>query len=179
VDAARYLDEPGTSAEALRQTFTDDRNGVLFTSLWGTLAEGVSFDGDDARTVAVVGVPYPHLDARAEAVQDAYGRVFGDRDDRHNEDAGWRYAVEIPTVRKTRQAMGRVIRSPDDFGVRMLVDRRYTKESRTAMRKYSVNPTFPAEERRELVDIDPEKLRVSMLNFYTDLDAYDGTPPRP
>ncbi|UHH26871.1 ATP-dependent DNA helicase [Halobacterium noricense] len=179
VDAARYLDEPGTSAEDLRQTFTDDRNGVLFTSLWGTLAEGVSFDGDDARTVAVVGVPYPHLDARAEAVQDAYGRVFGDRDDRRNEDAGWRYAVEIPTVRKTRQAMGRVIRSPDDFGVRMLVDRRYTKESRTAMRKYSVNPTFPAEERRELVDIDPEKLRVSMLNFYTDLDAYDGTPPRP
>jgi DNA excision repair protein ERCC-2 len=30
-----------------------------------------------------------------------------------------------------------------------------------------------------LVDIDPEKLRVSMLNFYTDLDAYDGQPPHP
>nr|WP_275542348.1 helicase C-terminal domain-containing protein [Halorubrum halodurans] len=29
--------------------------------MWGTLAEGVSFDGDDARTVVVVGVPYPHL----------------------------------------------------------------------------------------------------------------------
>jgi DNA excision repair protein ERCC-2 len=176
----RYLDEPGVSAEELRQSFVDDRNAALFTSLWGTLAEGVSFDGDDARTVAVVGVPYPHLDARAEAVQDAYDRAFGDREDaRRNEDAGWRYAVEIPTVRKTRQAIGRVIRSPEDFGVRMLVDRRYTQSSRTEMRKYSVNPTFPPEDRAELVDIDPGKLRFSMLNFYGDLDAYDGDPPGP
>lgn len=180
VDAARYLDEPGVAAEELRQSFVADRNGALFTSLWGTLAEGVSFDGDDARTVAVVGVPYPHLDARAEAVQDAYDRAFGDREDsRRNEDAGWRYAVEIPTVRKTRQAIGRVIRSPEDFGVRMLVDRRYTAGSRTEMRKYSVNSTFPPEDRSELVDIDPEKLRFSMLNFYGDLDAYDGDPPSP
>jgi DNA excision repair protein ERCC-2 len=179
VDATRYLDEPGVGAEELRQEFVADGDGVLFTSLWGTLAEGVSFDGDDARTVAVVGVPYPHLDARAEAVQDAYARTFDDRDDDRKGDAGWRYAVEIPTVRKTRQAMGRVIRSPEDFGVRLLVDRRYTKASRTELRKYSVNSTFPPEERRELVDVDPERLRVSMLNFYTDLDAYDGSPPQP
>ncbi|WP_232703619.1 ATP-dependent DNA helicase [Halobacterium wangiae] len=180
VEAARYLDEPGVAAEDLRQSFVADRNGALFTSLWGTLAEGVSFDADDARTVAVVGVPYPHLDARAEAVQDAYDRAFGDREGaRRTEDPGWRYAVEIPTVRKTRQAIGRVIRSPEDFGVRMLVDRRYTSGSRTEMRKYSVNPTFPPEDRQELVDIDPEKLRFSMLNFYGDLDAYDGDPPSP
>ncbi|MFB6072272.1 MAG: ATP-dependent DNA helicase [Halobacterium sp.] len=180
VAASRYLDEPGVAAEDLRQSFVADRNGVLFTSLWGTLAEGVSFDGEDARTVAVVGVPYPHLDERAEAVQDAYSRAFDGRDDaRHSEDAGWRYAVEIPTVRKTRQAIGRVIRSPEDYGVRMLVDRRYTKRSRTEMRKYSVNPTFPPEDRQELVDIDPGKLRFSMLNFYGDLDAYDGDPPSP
>jgi len=174
VDATRYLDEPGTSAEELRQAFVADENGVLFTSLWGTLAEGVSFEGEDARTVAVVGVPYPRLDARAEAVQDAYDEAF-DR-----EDAGWRYAVEIPTVRKTRQALGRVIRSPDDYGVRMLVDRRYTADSRTSMRKYSVNPSFPAEERAELVDVEPSKLKFATLNFYGDVDAWGPEgPPRP
>ncbi|WP_272904625.1 ATP-dependent DNA helicase [Halobacterium rubrum] len=185
----RYLDEPGVAAEDLRQEFVADRSGALFTSLWGTLAEGVSFDGDDARTVAVVGVPYPHLDARAEAVQDAYATAFADRDEKGGDgggrrrrgsgDAGWRYAVEIPTVRKTRQAMGRVIRSPEDFGVRMLVDRRYTAASRTGMRKYSVNATFPPEERAEMVDVDPEKLRFSLLNFYGDMEAYDGDPPSP
>ena len=69
VSETLYLDEPGVRAEDLRERFTADDNGVLLTSLWGTLTEGVSFDGDDARTVAVVGVPYPHLDDRQEAVQ--------------------------------------------------------------------------------------------------------------
>ena len=175
VDGTFYLDEPGVSVEEDRQSFVAEDDGIMFTSLWGTLAEGVSFDGDDARTVAVVGVPYPHLDERAQAIQDAYDEAFGNR----AEDAGWRYAVEIPTVRKTRQAIGRVLRSPEDFGVRALVDRRYTQESRTAMREYSVNTTFPPEERRELVEIEPAKLKFAMLNFYQDMDAWDGPPPEP
>ncbi len=189
VEGTRYLDEPGVAAEELRQEFVADQNGALFTSLWGTLAEGVSFDGDDARTVAVVGVPYPHLDARAEAVQDAYATAFADRDAksgdgggrrrRGSEDAGWRYAVEIPTVRKTRQAMGRVIRSPEDFGVRVLVDKRYTQAGEREMGKYSVRETFPVEERGEMLDIAPEKLKFAMLNFFTDNDAWTGDPPTP
>jgi DNA excision repair protein ERCC-2 len=175
LDVTRYLDEPGVSVEERRQAFVQETDAAMFTSLWGTLAEGVSFDGDDARTVAVVGVPYPRLDDRAEAVQAAYDEAFGNR----AEDAGWRYAVEIPTVRKTRQAIGRVLRSPEDFGVRALIDRRYTRDSRTEMREYSVNTTFPPEERREFVDVEPEKLKYAMLNFYRDLDAWDGPPPEP
>ncbi|AXG11721.1 ATP-dependent DNA helicase [Haloplanus rubicundus] len=146
---------------------------TLFTSLWGTLGEGVSFDGDDARTVVVVGVPYPNLSERLEAVQDAYDRVYDDR-----REAGWRYAVEIPTIRKTRQALGRVIRSPDDFGVRILLDKRYTRAARD-MGKYGVRDSFPPEERDELIDVAPEKLKFAILNFYADLDAYDGDPPAP
>ncbi|MBO4249598.1 ATP-dependent DNA helicase, partial [Halomicrobium sp. IBSBa] len=130
------------------------------TSLWGTLGEGVSYDGDDARTVVVVGVPYPHLDDRMDAVQDAYDTTFGDGED----DAGWRYAVEIPTVRKTRQALGRVVRSPDDFGARILLDKRYTEAAEMEMHDYAVRGTFPPEERREMVDIGPEKLKFAMLN---------------
>jgi len=174
LDGPCYLDRPGEPAEDLRATFVAKDDAVLCTSLWGTLPEGVSFDGDDARTVAVVGVPYPRLDRRAEAVQDAYDEAFDE------DESGWRYGVEIPTVRKTRQALGRVIRSPDDYGVRMLVDRRYTADSRTAMRKYSVNPTFPPEERAEMVDVDPGKLKFATLNFYRDVDAWgpDG-PPEP
>jgi len=175
VSATRYLDEPGTQARDLRQAFTDGDDGVLYTSLWGTLGEGVSYDGDDARTVVVVGVPYPHLDDRMDAVQDAYDVAFGDDED----DAGWRYAVEIPTVRKTRQALGRVVRSPEDFGARILLDKRYTEAAEMEMHDYAVRGTFPPEERREMVDIGPEKLKFAMLNFYQDMDAYDGAPPKP
>ncbi|APW97032.1 helicase [Halobiforma lacisalsi AJ5] len=168
-----YTDEPGVAVEDLRQEFVADDDAVLCTSLWGTLAEGVSFDGDDARTVLVVGVPYPHLDDRAEAVQEAYDAAF------EGTDTGWRYAVEIPTVRKTRQALGRVIRSPEDVGVRALLDRRYSRRAKSDLKRYSVNGTFPHEEREELIDIDPEKLKFSMLNFFGDHDAYDGEPPAP
>ncbi|MFC6827086.1 ATP-dependent DNA helicase [Halopelagius fulvigenes] len=167
------LDEAGTPTEELRQKFVARDGAVLLTSLWGTLAEGVSFDGDDARTVVVVGVPYPHLSERMEAIQDAYDRAYGDR-----RKAGWRYAVEIPTIRKTRQALGRVIRSPEDFGVRVVADKRYTRAS-SEMGKYGVRSTFPPEERAELVDVAPEKLKFAMLNFYADHDAYDGAPPTP
>jgi DNA excision repair protein ERCC-2 len=171
-----YLDEPGTPARELRETFATDGDGVLFTSLWGTLGEGVSYDGDDARTVAVVGVPYPHLDDRMAAVQRAYEATFGGAAD---EDAGWRYAVEIPTVRKTRQALGRVVRSPEDFGARILLDGRYTERAEIEMAEYAVRGAFPPEERAEMVDVDPEKLKFGLLNFYQDVDAYDGDPPTP
>jgi DNA excision repair protein ERCC-2 len=196
-DATPYLDRPGVRAEALREEFVADDRGVLFTSLWGTLTEGVSYDGDDARTVVVVGVPYPHLDDRMDAVQRAYAGAFGEggaggtgnsgaegtggrgAGAAGNEDAGWRYAVEIPTVRKTRQALGRVVRSPEDFGARVLVDERYTLAGSSELGEYSVNGTFPDEERAEMIDVGPGKLKYAMLNFYADVDAWDGDPPEP
>ena len=177
VDADLYLDRPGERAEDLREEFTAGEHGALFTSLWGTLAEGVSFDDDDARTVCVVGVPYPHLDDRMEAVQDAYATAFGDGSG--YDDPGWTYAVEIPTIRKTRQALGRVVRSPEDFGTRVLIDERYTERARREMRKYSVASSFPAEERAEHIDIAGEKLRFALLNFYQDMDAWGDDPPTP
>ncbi|QSG12579.1 Rad3-related DNA helicase [Halapricum desulfuricans] len=178
-DAKRYLDEPATPANELREEFTGGDDGVLFSSLWGTLTEGVSYDGDDARTVVVVGVPYPHLDDRMDAVQQAYQVAFGGEGPDGDDEAGWRYAVEIPTVRKTRQALGRVVRSPTDFGARILVDRRYTRDAEIEMRDYAVRKTFPPEERAEMIDVEPEKLKFGLLNFYHDLGAYDGDPPKP
>jgi DNA excision repair protein ERCC-2 len=69
-----------------------------------------------------------------------------------------------------------VVRGPADYGVRVLLDERYTN---AGMRKYSVRDAFPLEERKELIDVAPEKLKFGMLNFYTDHDAYDGPPPQP
>lgn len=175
-DTRLFLDRPGEAATGLREQFTDADDAALLTSLWGTLTEGVSFDGDDARTVGVVGVPYPHLDDRRRAVQAAYEEAFADRP---VADPGWQYAIEVPTVRKTRQAIGRVLRSPDDIGVRLLFDSRYTAAGREDLGKYSVHDSFPTDLREELVDVDPAKVKYSLLNFYRDHDLYSGRPPRP
>jgi DNA excision repair protein ERCC-2 len=176
-DSTLHLDRAGVRAEGMRQDFIASEDATLFTSLWGTLTEGVSFDADDARTVAVVGVPYPYLDDRLRAVESAYGEAFGTGGT--DDDAGWRYAVEIPTIRKTRQALGRVLRSPEDFGARLLLDERYTERATREMGKYAVRDTFPPEERAEITDVEPEKLKFALLNFYSDMDAYEGPPPTP
>jgi len=170
LDREVYLDRPGARVQDLKERFVADSDAALFTSLWGTLTEGVSFDGNDARSVVVVGVPYPRLDDRAEAVQAAYDAAFDDPD------AGWEYAVEVPTIRKTRQALGRALRSPTEVGTRILIDRRYTAAD---MGEYSVRGTFPEEERSELIDVEPEKLRFALLNFYGEHGAWDGDPPAP
>ncbi|MFB6188051.1 MAG: helicase C-terminal domain-containing protein [Halobacteriaceae archaeon] len=173
IEADRFLDEPETSAQAVKESFIASENAVLCTSLWGTLTEGVSFDDDAAHSVVVVGVPYPKLTDRMQAVQDAYNNEYTSED----HDVGWRYAVEIPTIRKTRQALGRVLRSPDEIGTRILLDRRYTRQSTDDMGKYSVYSTFPPGEREEFIDIQPEKLKYALYNFFSDHEAWSGDPP--
>ncbi|WP_370574032.1 helicase C-terminal domain-containing protein, partial [Methanomethylovorans sp.] len=78
------------------------------------------------------------------------------------------YAVQIPTIRKIRQAMGRVVRSPADYGVRILLDGRFTTDSPNKFRKFSVFEVFPPEEREEFIDVSPEKVKYSLLNFFQD-----------
>jgi DNA excision repair protein ERCC-2 len=72
-----------------------------------------------------------------------------------------------------------VVRSPEDFGARVLVDKRYTHAGEREMGDYTVRETFPPEQRKEMIDVAPEKLRFGLLNFYSDVDAYNGDPPTP
>jgi DNA excision repair protein ERCC-2 len=172
LDRPVLVDAAGVQTQPLRETFLETADAVLCTSLWGTLTEGVSFDDDAARAVAVVGVPYPHLSERRRLVQAAYDAAVS-----HDPDAGWRYAVEIPTVRRIRQALGRIIRGPDDYGVRLLLDERYTRAGMT-MGQYAVRGSFPQHERAEMIDVDPAKVRYAVRTFFTECDAYpDGPPP--
>jgi DNA excision repair protein ERCC-2 len=155
VDAELLLDRVGESARAIRRELEDDGHKAVLTYLWGTLTEGVDFPDDVARTAVVVGVGYPYLSDRKRAVENAYDDEFGD---------GWKYAVEAPTVRKTRQALGRVVRSPDDYGVRILADARYRDDA--DMGDYGVRDAFPEEESEEFVDVDADKIKYAMYNFW-------------
>ena len=155
VDAELVLDRVGESARSVRRSLEEDGKRAVLTYLWGTLTEGVDFPDDVARTAVVVGVGYPYLSDRKRAVESAYEEEFGD---------GWKYAVEAPTVRKTRQALGRVVRSPDDYGVRILADARYRDD--TDMGSYGVRDAFPQNERDEFVDVDADKIKYAMHNFW-------------
>jgi len=156
-----FLDEVGVSAQDIREKFFNigEKGGkaVLISYMWGTLTEGVDYKDGRGRTVVIVGVGYPALNDRMRAIEAAYDIEYG---------RGWDYAIEIPTIRKVRQAMGRVVRSPLDYGARVLLDSRYLSSSTRRLGKYSVYNHFPPEEREEIIDVEPGRVKYSLLNFF-------------
>ncbi|CAD6492213.1 MAG: hypothetical protein ANIMEMIM_00288 [Candidatus Argoarchaeum ethanivorans] len=161
-----FLDEIGISAQSVREKFfkigEDEGKAVLITYLWGTLTEGVDYHNGRSRCVVVIGVGYPALNDRMRAIESAYEVEFGN---------GWNYAVQVPTIRKVRQAMGRVIRSPQDFGLQVLLDARYTAGSAKKLRRFSVHNAFPEDERLELIDVVPHRVKYAVMNFFSDLQS--------
>jgi DNA excision repair protein ERCC-2 len=159
-----FLDEAGVSAQEIREEFfrIGEQGGkaLLITYLWGTLSEGVDFRDSRGRTVIVVGVGYPALNDRIKAVESAYDAVFGCGE-------GWEFAVQVPTIRKVRQAMGRVVRSPEDYGVRILLDSRYQGSQLRKLGKFSVFGYFPPEEKREFIDIAPRDVGNLVEEFFS------------
>lgn len=132
---------------------------IMCTYIGGSLAEGVDFRDDRARTVVIVGIGYTPKDMLTYADITAYKVKFG-------EDIGWKYVVQVPTIRKTRQAMGRVIRSGTDYGVRILMDIRYNPRG-----YLSVHSLFPEVERREFKNIDSKGIKGQLIKDFKELSV--------
>ncbi|MFB6303151.1 MAG: ATP-dependent DNA helicase [Haloferacaceae archaeon] len=154
LDKPVLLDESSADrvTEALKAEFFDGPGKVLVTSLRGTLTEGVDYRGDRLRAAVVCGVPIIDTSSpRTRAVVEAYDRTFGD---------GFETALVVPAVRKARQALGRVIRGPDERGVRVLVDERYARDVWNGVREH-----LPAHERAEFTPTTPDMLDLGLDRF--------------
>jgi DNA excision repair protein ERCC-2 len=146
------LDESSDDAatESLKSEFFEGEPKVLVTSLRGTLTEGVDYSGDRLGAAVVCGVPIVNTASpRTRAVQTAYDRVFGE---------GFERALVVPAVRKARQALGRVIRGPDEVGVRVLVDARYARDGWDSVREY-----LPSDEYQP---VSPDMLDLGLDRFW-------------
>lgn len=155
VEKPVLLDESSADdvTEDLKAEFFGGESKVLVTSLRGTLTEGVDYEGDRLHAAVVCGVPIINTASpRTKAVRTAYDRAFGD---------GFVYALTVPAVRKARQALGRVIRGPEEVGVRVLVDSRYARNSWDSVRGY-----FPETEREEFQPVSPDMLSLGLERFW-------------
>ena len=63
----------------------------------------------------IIGIPYPRPTAKHKAFTRYCEIVFGD---------GFEHASKIPATRRIRQAIGRLIRSENDAGAAIILDRR-------------------------------------------------------
>jgi DNA excision repair protein ERCC-2 len=91
------------------------RGKVLLAVMGGRLSEGIDFPETSLEVVIVPGIPYPKPNAQTKSLVEYFERKFG---------RGWEFAVEVPTSRRLLQAVGRVIRGPDDVGGVAVLDYR-------------------------------------------------------
>jgi DNA excision repair protein ERCC-2 len=105
--------EIGRLVDAFRR---DPRPGPLLLGvLGGRLSEGLDYPGKDMEHMLLFGIPYPRPSARSQALIHHYDAKSGN---------GWMVAVHNPVGRTLRQAVGRLVRSPDDRGTALILDER-------------------------------------------------------
>ena len=110
------LDEAGRQDFLAR--FQPDRQQTLlgFAVLGGVFGEGVDLAGTRLIGAAIVGPGLPQVGPRQEQLRDYFERTRG---------SGFDYAYRYPGMNKVLQAAGRVIRTPQDRGVVLLIDDRF------------------------------------------------------
>ncbi|MBZ5488871.1 ATP-dependent DNA helicase [Halomonas aquamarina] len=104
--------------EAFLQRFTPGGRGIGFAVLGGAFAEGVDLPGDRLIGAFIATLGLPPFNTFNEALKARLSARFGQGDD---------YTYRIPGMIKVIQAAGRVIRSPTDEGVVVLMDDRFAQ----------------------------------------------------
>ena len=89
---------------------------VGFAVMGGIFGEGIDLVGERLVGAIVVGVGLPQICLERELVRAYYDE---------QELAGFDFSYTYPGMNRVLQAAGRVIRSPEDRGVVLLVDRRF------------------------------------------------------
>jgi DNA excision repair protein ERCC-2 len=91
-----------------------------FCVMGGVFGEGIDLTGRSLIGCAVVGVGLPQVNPRQEMLRRYYDDTGG---------CGFDFAYRFPGMNKVLQAAGRVIRTPEDEGVVLLIDDRFSQES--------------------------------------------------
>lgn len=81
----------------------------------GRVSEGIDFPGDELEVEILEGIPYPKPNAKQRALLHYYEIKFG---------RGWEYTVKAPVTRRLLQTLGRLIRTEEDTGIALILDKR-------------------------------------------------------
>jgi DNA excision repair protein ERCC-2 len=102
--------------ESFLAKFTNETASIGLAVLGGIFAEGIDLPGEQLVGVTVIGVGFPGLSIERDLLV-----TYFDQKER----PGFDYAYRYPGMQRVLQAVGRLIRSEDDQGAALLVDRRF------------------------------------------------------
>ncbi len=92
---------------------------IGFVVLGGVFSEGIDLIGDRLKGAIIVGVGLPKISFERKLIEEYFNEIG---------EPGFHYAYTFPGMNKVIQAMGRVIRTEEDKGTIMLLDKRYRSE---------------------------------------------------
>lgn len=99
--------------EEFLRAFNEDNNIIGFTVVGGMFSEGVDLPGDKLIGAIIVGVGFPMVSIENNIISEYF------------EENGFDYSYTYPGINKVLQSAGRVIRTENDKGRVLLIDRRY------------------------------------------------------
>jgi len=113
-----YEGMSGDKAREILDNFKKETNGILCASMSGRFAEGADFPGRELEAVVLVGIPFERVTTRTHLYISYYQKIYGP-------DRGRYYSYVIPALKRSSQAMGRALRSPQDRAILIAADERY------------------------------------------------------
>lgn len=122
----RTFIEPKEAAEAsaaLRDFIalpTRGEAGMLFAVTGGKWSEGLDYRGEMLSGAMVVGLPLAPFNRVRRMVIDHFVRKFGDE--------GEFISYTLPAINRALQALGRVLRTPEDRGLLVLAEQRFLED---------------------------------------------------
>jgi len=149
----REFDE--TAQRQFLQQFFEARRQLGFAIMGGRFAEGIDYRGDALIGAIIVGVGLPQLSSEQQLIQQDFDAMQLD---------GFDYAFRFPGLIRVKQSAGRVIRSEQDRGVVVLLDRRFRQPAYARYLPPHWNP---------VVCNNAESLEQSLQTFWEKEDGAD------
>jgi DNA excision repair protein ERCC-2 len=119
-----FFQKPGQtlleSQEILQKFRQKRKNVVVFAVQGGSFSEGIDLPGEDLVGALIIGPSLPGFDLERECLKAYYQKRYG---------RGFDYAYVYPAMARVVQAAGRVLRTPQDKGLIVLADKRFTQQN--------------------------------------------------
>jgi DNA excision repair protein ERCC-2 len=125
------------------------KKGILFAVCGGKFSEGLDYRGDMLTGALVIGLPLAPWNQVRHMIVDYYIRQYGEE--------GKFIAYTLPALNKVLQALGRVLRTPEDKGVLIMGEKRFTD--------LSIKERLPAWIQQELKEVDLKDFTLTLKRW--------------
>ncbi len=128
--------DAGTALSAFLSLPARGESGILFAVCGGKWSEGLDYRGEMLKGAMVIGLPLAPFNRVRRMMIEYFRHKFGDE--------GEFLCYTLPAINRSLQALGRVLRTPEDRGLLVLAEKRFLEKR--------VRNALPAWIREEMIE---------------------------